>query len=126
MIFKELGIKSTQYQHGFKRGVYFAMMYDNGNEFLRNEIDESQLKMKKKFEELRQAVAEKDEHKKSNEYKKLTPKMKSAVDALFKTMEGNPGDMLSTFDKTVKSIAKKYGVKDRDIMNYFDKEMLTI
>ena len=51
MIFKELGIKSTQYQHGFKRGVYFAMMYDNGNEFLRNEIDESQLKMKKKFEE---------------------------------------------------------------------------
>ena len=82
--------------------------------------------MKKKFEELRQAVAEKDEHKKSNEYKKLTPKMKSAVDALFKTMEGNPGDMFSTFDKTVKSIAKKYGVKDRDIMNYFDKEMLTI
>ena len=51
MIFKELGIKSTQYQHGFKRGVYFAMMYDNGNEFLRNEIDESQLKMKKKFEQ---------------------------------------------------------------------------
>ena len=82
--------------------------------------------MKKKFEELRQAVAEKDEHKKSNEYKKLTPKMKSAVDALFKTMEANPGDMLSTFDKTVKSIAKKHGVKDRDIMNYFDKEMLTI
>ena len=28
-----------------------AQMYDNGNEFLRNEIDESQLKMKKKFEE---------------------------------------------------------------------------
>ena len=34
-----------------QKGVYFAMMYDNGNEFLRNEIDESQLKMKKKFEE---------------------------------------------------------------------------
>jgi len=45
MIFKELGIKSTHYQHGFKRGVYFAMMYDNGNEFLQNKIDESQLKM---------------------------------------------------------------------------------
>lgn len=51
MIFKELGIKSTHYQHGFKRGVYFAMMYDNGNEFLQNKIDESQLKMKKKFTE---------------------------------------------------------------------------
>ena len=51
MIFKELGIKQTQYMHGFKRGVYFAQMYENGNEFLRNEIDESELKMKKKFEE---------------------------------------------------------------------------
>lgn len=51
MIFKELGIKSTHYQHGFKRGVYFAMMYDNGNEFLQNKIDESQLKMQKKFTE---------------------------------------------------------------------------
>ena len=51
MIFKELGIKQTHYMHGFKRGVYFAMMYDNGNEFLRNEIDESELKMKTKFQE---------------------------------------------------------------------------
>src|SRR6056300_532660 len=49
MIFRELGIKQSHYQHGFKRGVYFAQMYDNGNEFLRNEIDESQLKLKKKF-----------------------------------------------------------------------------
>jgi hypothetical protein len=51
MIFKELGIKQSHYMHGFKRGVYFAMLYDNGNEFLRNEIDESELKLKKKFEE---------------------------------------------------------------------------
>jgi len=51
MIFKELGIKQSHYQHGFKRGVYFAQMYDNGNEFLRNEIDENQLKLKKKFED---------------------------------------------------------------------------
>lgn len=51
MIFKELGIKQTHYMHGFKRGVYFAMLYDNGNEFLRNEIDESELKLKKKFQE---------------------------------------------------------------------------
>jgi hypothetical protein len=51
MIFKELGIKQSHYMHGFKRGVYFAMLYDNGNEFLRNEIDESELKLKKKFED---------------------------------------------------------------------------
>jgi hypothetical protein len=49
MIFKELGLKGSHYQHGFKRGVYFAQMYENGNEFLRNEIAEDQLIMKDKF-----------------------------------------------------------------------------
>ena len=49
MIFKEVGIKASHYQHGFKRGVYFAQMYENGYEFLRNEITEDQLIMKDKF-----------------------------------------------------------------------------
>jgi hypothetical protein len=50
-IFKECGIKATEYHHGFKRGVYFAMMYENGNEFLRNEITEDQLIIKDKFKQ---------------------------------------------------------------------------
>jgi hypothetical protein len=48
-IFKECGIKISDYHHGFKRGVYFAQMYENGNEFLRSEIEETDLVMKKKF-----------------------------------------------------------------------------
>lgn len=48
-IFKECSIKQSNYYHGFKRGVYLAMMYENGPEFLRSEIEESELKMKKKF-----------------------------------------------------------------------------
>jgi hypothetical protein len=48
-IFKECGIRVSDYHHGFKRGVYFAQMYENGNEFLRSEIEESELVMKKKF-----------------------------------------------------------------------------
>ena len=48
-IFKECGIKQSEYHHGFKRGVYLAMMYENGPEFLRSEIEEEQLVMKKKF-----------------------------------------------------------------------------
>ena len=48
-VFKHCGIKGSAYDHGFKRGVYLAMMYDNGNEFLRGEIKESDLKMKQKF-----------------------------------------------------------------------------
>ena len=48
-VFKHCGIKASTYDHGFKRGVYLAMMYDNGNEFLRGEIKEGELKMKQKF-----------------------------------------------------------------------------
>jgi hypothetical protein len=50
-IFKECGIKATEYHHGFKRGVYLAMMYENGTEFLRKEIDEDKLILKPKFEQ---------------------------------------------------------------------------
>jgi hypothetical protein len=42
-IFKEVGIKPTQYIHGFERGVYFAPLYENTTEFLRGEIDEAKL-----------------------------------------------------------------------------------
>ena len=48
-VFKHCGIKASTYDHGFKRGVYLAMMYDNGCEFLRGEIEESDLNMKQKF-----------------------------------------------------------------------------
>jgi len=80
----------------------------------------------KKFKEFNNWVVEKDEHKKSSTYKKLTPKMKKVIDEVFSAMEKNPSDFLSTFDKTVSKVAKKHGVKEKDIMSYFDKEMLTI
>ena len=80
----------------------------------------------KKFKEFNTWVVEKDEHKKSSTYKKLSPKMKKVIDEIFSMMEKKPSDFLSTFDKTVSKIAKKHGIKEKDIMNYFDKEMLTI
>ena len=48
----------------------------------------------KKFKEFNTWVVEKDEHKKSSTYKKLTPKMKKAVDDTFSSMEKRPGDFL--------------------------------
>jgi hypothetical protein len=48
-VFKHCGIKPSNYDHGFKRGVYLAMMYNNGCEFLRGEIEEKDLEMKQKF-----------------------------------------------------------------------------
>jgi hypothetical protein len=50
-IFKECGIKATEYHHGFKRGVYLAMMYENGREFLCKQIEEDALVLKPKFEQ---------------------------------------------------------------------------
>jgi hypothetical protein len=50
-IFKELGIKQGAYNHGFKRGVYFAGIYENGNDFLCSKIDEDKLIMKPKFKQ---------------------------------------------------------------------------
>ena len=48
-IFKHLGIKGKDYEHGFKRGVFFANMYDNGLEYLRNEVEDKDLVMKQKY-----------------------------------------------------------------------------
>jgi hypothetical protein len=83
-------------------------------------------KMTKKFNEFYSPVVEKDEHKKSKGYKKLSPKMKDAVDDIFKKMDSKPSDFLNTFDKTITAISKKYRVREKELISYFEKEMLAI
>ena len=82
--------------------------------------------MTKKFNDLYVPVLEKDEHKKSKEYKKLSPKMRNAVDDIFKKMDTKPSDFLNTFDKTINMVSKKYKVPEKELIGYFEKEMLTI
>ena len=82
--------------------------------------------MTKRFDEIYIPFFEKDEHKKTREYKKLSPKMRKAVDDLFKKMDSKPSDFLNTFDKTIKQVSKKYKVPEKELMGYFEKEMLTI
>lgn len=81
--------------------------------------------MKQKFENMYTSVVEKDEHKMSKEYKRLSPKMKDAVDSIFKVMDAKPSDFLNTFEKTIKEVSKKFGVTERELMRYFEKEMLS-
>ena len=81
---------------------------------------------RKKFSSFYTPVVEKDEHKKSKEYKKLSPKMKDAVDDIFKKMDTKPSDFLNTFDKTIAMVSKKYRVPEKELIGYFEKEMLTI
>ena len=80
----------------------------------------------KKFDEFYIPVLEKDEHKKSKEYKKLSPKMKDAVDSIFKVMDAKPSDFLNSFEKTIKDVSKRYKVSEKDLMKYFEREMLNI
>ena len=82
--------------------------------------------MPKKFEQVYNPVLEKDEHKKSKEYKKLSPKMKNAVDDIFKKMDSKPSDFLNTFEKTITTVSKKYKVPEKELMGYFEKEILAI
>ena len=79
-----------------------------------------------RLEELYLSVNEKDEHRKSRQYKKLSPKMKDAVDQIFKIMDSKPSDFLNTFEKTIQDVSKKFKVSEKDLMNYFEKEMLSI
>ena len=82
--------------------------------------------MTKRFDEIYIPFFEKDEHKKTREYKKLSPKMRKAVDDIFTKMDTKPSDFLNTFEKTIKQVSKKYKVPERQLMGYFEKEMLAI
>ena len=52
--------------------------------------------------------------------------MKDAVDDIFTKMDTKPSDFLNTFEKTIKDVARKYRVSDKELMSYFEREMLTI
>ena len=76
----------------------------------------------KKFNQI--DLPEKDEHKKTKEYRNLSPKMKQAVDDIFKQMDAKPSDFLNTFEKTIKNVAQKYKVREKELHKYFEREML--
>ena len=81
----------------------------------------------KRIEEIYEStVVEKDEHRKSKLYKKLSPKLKDAVDDIFAQMDAKPSDFLNTFEKTISDISRKYKVPEKELMRYFEKEMLSI
>ena len=78
----------------------------------------------KQFNEVYTSLPEKYEHKKTKQYKKLSPKMKDAVDDIFNKMDTKPSDFLNTFEKTINQVSKKYKVSEKELIGYFEKEML--
>ncbi len=48
------------------------------------------------------------------------------VKSIFAKMDSKPQDFLNTFEKTIQQISRKYRVSEKELMGYFEKEMLTI
>jgi len=71
MIFSKCGIKQSNYQHGYERGVYYSCFYENTKEFLQSKIDVDQLKMKDLFKRDMQGIIEWWRPKAVDRYKKL-------------------------------------------------------
>ena len=69
-------------------------------------------------------LPEKDEHKNTKEYKKLSPAMRKAVDFIFSIMDAKPSDFLNSLEKTIEDAAKKCKVREPELMKYFEREML--
>ena len=72
--------------------------------------------------QLRLTIKEKDEHKRSLNYRRLAPKVKKAVDDVFGMMSKTPQKVLSMFPKTIQQVAKKHRIQPKDIETYFEKE----
>ena len=70
-------------------------------------------------------ITESNDYKRTRQYNKLTPKMKRAVDMVFRAADKD-ADVIANFEKNVDTAAKQFGVIKKDLMKYFDKETLTI
>ena len=74
---------------------------------------------------IKENITEANDYKRTRQYNKLSPKLKRAVDYVFRSIDKD-ANVIANFEKNVNAAAKEYGVKKSDLMNYFDKETLTI
>ena len=83
MIMKELGMKQSTYQHGFKRGVFYSELYTNAREYLRNEISDKELILNPKIKNGTQDVMTWWLSKATNRYSTLLTENRLSNDILF-------------------------------------------
>ena len=83
MIFKSAGIKTKDYNHGFERGVYYCVFYENTKEFLCGKIKEKDLRLKPRFVKDVSGVLEWWKPKAIERYKKLKQQQRLISEKLF-------------------------------------------
>lgn len=82
MIFKEVGIKSSDYYHSFNRGIYYSCIYENTKEFFQNKVGIDDLKVKPKYVD-DSTFIEWWRNKAINRYKKLLTEKRLDKEILF-------------------------------------------
>ena len=60
----------------------------------------------------------------TKEFKKLSPKLKSAVRDVYSMIDKTPDPLLGKIEGIINQVAKRQGVKVSDIEDYFDNETI--
>ena len=60
----------------------------------------------------------------TEEYKKLSPKLRKAINDIYSTINNTSGSIVSKIESIISKVAKKHGVKETDIEDYFDNELI--
>ena len=58
------------------------------------------------------------------EYKKLSPKMRDAINDVYSMINRASGSVVSKIEGIIKAVSKKHGVSVYDIEDYFDNELI--
>jgi hypothetical protein len=82
-VFSQLGIKASDYVHGFQRGTYYSSFYENTRDFLCDKITENELVMKPLFAGDKNLILEWWRPRAIERYKKLRSEGKLKSDVLY-------------------------------------------
>ena len=58
------------------------------------------------------------------EYKKLTPKMRDAINDVYSMINRTTDPIVSKIEGIIRTVSKKHGVSTYDIDDYFDNELI--
>jgi hypothetical protein len=83
MIFDAVGIRQSDYVHGYERGVYYSCFYENTKDFLQRKITQDKLVLKPHIEGDVQSVCDWWKPKAIERYKKLKSEGRLNVEKLF-------------------------------------------
>ncbi len=99
LIFNTIGIKQSDYVHGFERGVYYSCFYENTKEFLCRKITEDKLVMKPLFKDDTKAILDWWKPKAIERYKKLKADGRLNPEKLFYSKISDPDTNYETAKK---------------------------